>query len=149
VSSYVWALWWVAHQVAHPGNPWFTHAMAAHAGVQLGFSTTMPLAALILAPVTLAFGPSAPFSLLTNVTPGLLCYTAYRAARLWVPSLSGLAAGAFSGLSAMLTFQDWIHLSIALGASSLPVTLEAAVRLRRRPGWRQAVSALCSSPGAA
>src|SRR5579875_1918250 len=24
VSSYVWDLWWVAHQLQHPGNPFFT-----------------------------------------------------------------------------------------------------------------------------
>ncbi len=141
VSSYVWALWWTAHQVAHLGNPWFTGHMAAPVGVQLGFDTTMPLPGLILTPVTLAFGPAASFSLLTLVTPGLLCYTAYRAARLWLPSRTGaIAAGAFFGLSSMLAFQDWVHLNIALGAVSLPVTLEAAVRLRRRPGRRQAVT---------
>ena len=140
VSSYVWALWWVARQVTHLGNPWFTGYMAAPVGVQLGFDTTMPLPGLILTPVTLAFGPAASFSLLTIVTPGLLCYAAYRVARLWLPSLTGaVAAGAFFGLSSMLAFQDWTHLNIALGAVSLPVTLEAAVRLRRRPGWRQAV----------
>lgn len=141
VSSYVWALWWVAHQVAHAGNPWFTHYLAAPVGVQLGFNTMMPLPGLIMTPVTLAFGPSASFTLLTIVTPGLLCYAAYRAARLWLPTLTGaLAAGAFFGLSSMLAFQDWTHLNIALGAVSLPLTLEAAVRLRRQPGWPQAVA---------
>ncbi|MGE5135195.1 MAG: hypothetical protein ACM32E_20070 [Gemmatimonadota bacterium] len=140
VSSYVWALWWVAHQVSHLGNPWFTGSMAAPVGVQLGFDTTMPLPGLILTPVTLAFGPVASFSLLTVITPGLLCYSAYRAARLWLPSRTGaIAAGGFFGLSSMLAFQDWTHLNIALGAVSLPATLEAAVRLRRRPGWRQAL----------
>lgn len=140
VSSYVWALWWTAHQVTHLANPWFTGHMAAPAGVQLGFDTTLPLPGLIMTPVTVAFGPSASFSLLTIVTPGLLCYAAYRAARLWLRTLTGaIAAGAFFGLSSMLAFQDWTHLNIALGAISLPVTLEAAVWLRRRPGTRQAL----------
>jgi hypothetical protein len=140
VSSYVWALWWVARQVTRFGNPWFTGYMAAPIGVQLGFDTAMPLPGLILTPVTLAFGPAVSFSLLTIITPGLLCYAAYRAARLWLSSRTGaLAAGAFYGLSSMLAFQDWTHLNIALGAVSLPATLEAAVRLRRQPGRRQAV----------
>ena len=39
----------------------------------------------------------------------------------------------------MLTWQDWYHLNIALGTLFLPMTLEAAVRLRRRPGRRQAI----------
>jgi hypothetical protein len=39
----------------------------------------------------------------------------------------------------MLAWQDWYHLNIALGTLFLPMTLEAAVRLRRRPGLRQGV----------
>jgi hypothetical protein len=139
VSGYVWDLWWTAHQIVHLGNPWFTDHMAAPVGIQLGFDTTMPLAGLIMAPVTLIFGPSATFSLLTIVLPGLLCYVMYRAARLWLAEPGAIAAGAFFGLSSMLAWQDWEHLNIALGTLFLPMTLEAAVRLRRRPGLRQGV----------
>ena len=31
-ASYVWGFWWVAHQVTHLGNPWFTSQMAAPVG---------------------------------------------------------------------------------------------------------------------
>jgi hypothetical protein len=139
VSGYVWDLWWVAHQIVHLGNPWFTNHMAAPVGIQLGFDTTMPLAGLIMAPVTLVFGPSAAFSVATIVLPGLLCYVMYRAARLWLAEPGAIAAGALFGLSSMLAWQDWQHLNIALGTLFLPMTLEAAVRLRRRPGLRQGV----------
>ncbi len=140
VSSYVWDLWWVARQVTHLANPWFTSHMAAPAGIQLGFDTTMPLAGLIMTPVTLAFGPSASLALLTAITPGLACYAMYRAARLWLRSQAGaIAAGAFFGLSTMLTFQNWYHLNISVGALFLPMALEASVRLRRCPGRRQGI----------
>ena len=140
VASYVWDLWWVPHQLVHLGNPWFTGNMAAPVGIQLGFDTTMPLAGLVMSPVTLAFGPSASFNLLTILMPGLLCYVMYRAARLWLRSQAGaIAAGAFFGLSSMLAEQDWTHLNIAAGTLFLPMTVEAAVRLRRRTGRRQAV----------
>ncbi len=139
-ASYVWGFWWVAHQVTHLGNPWFTSQMAAPVGVQLGFHTLIPLPGLLLTPVTLIFGPSASYNLLVLITPGLLCYAMYRAARLWLPSATGaIAAGAFFGLSAMLTQQDWYHVNIALGSVFLPAALEASVRLRRTPGLRQAV----------
>jgi hypothetical protein len=139
-ASYVWGFWWVAHQVTHLGNPWFTSQMAAPVGVQLGFHTLIPLPGLLLTPVTLIFGPSASYNLLVVITPGLLCYAMYRAARLWLPSATGaIAAGAFFGLSAMLTQQNWYHVNIALGAVFLPMALEASVRLRRTPGVRQAV----------
>jgi len=114
--------------------------MAAPVGIDLGFHTLMPLAGLLMTPVTLAFGPSASYNLMVIAVPGLLCYAMYRAARLWLPSQTGaIAAGAFFGLSAMLTEQDWYHLNIAAGALFLPMALEASVRLRRRPGTRQAI----------
>ncbi|HEY2553484.1 MAG TPA: hypothetical protein VGI64_23215 [Streptosporangiaceae bacterium] len=139
IDGYVWDLWWVAHQVVHLGNPWSTGLQAAPAGVQLGFDTSMPLAGLVLAPVTLLFGPSASFSLLTIAAPGLLCYVMYRAARLWLSAPGAIAAGALFGLSAMADWQVWFHLNIGLGTLFLPMTLEAAVRLRRSPGWRAAI----------
>ena len=138
-AGYVWDLWWTTHQITHLGNPWFTGNMAAPFGIQLGFDTTIPLAGLIMTPVTLAFGPSASFSLLTIVAPGLACYLMYRAARLWLAAPGAVAAGALFGLSSMLSWQDWQHLNIALGTLFLPATLEAAVRLRRAPGIRRGV----------
>ena len=139
-ASYVWDFWWVAHQVTHLGNPWFTPLMAAPVGVQLGFHTMMSLPGVLFTPVTLAFGPAFSYNLWTVILPGLLCYTTYRAARLWLRSATGAAGAAvFFGLSAMLTQQDWYHLNIALGAMFLPMALEASVRLRRTPGRRQAI----------
>jgi hypothetical protein len=140
VAAFVWDLWWVAHQVVHLANPWSTHAIAAPVGVQLGFSTTMPLLGVVFTPVTVAFGPSFTFNLLTILMPGLLCYAMYRCARLWLRSQTGaIAAGAFFGLSSMLAEQDWAHINIVAGTVFLPLTVEAAVRLRRRPGRRPAL----------
>jgi hypothetical protein len=139
-AAYVWGFWWVARQVSQFADPWHTNHMAAPAGVQLGYHTLMPLPGLLLTPVTLLFGPSASYNLLVIVVPGLLCYTMYRAARLWLPSPAGaIAAGAFFGLSAMLAQEDWYHVNIAAGAVFLPLALEASVRLRRASGVRPAV----------
>ena len=33
-SQYVWSLWWVARQVTHLGNPWYTSHLAAPVGVR-------------------------------------------------------------------------------------------------------------------
>ena len=97
VAIYVWDLWWVAHQVIHLHNPWFTTYLAAPAGLQLGYQTLVPLLGVVMTPVTLAFGPSASYNLLNIVLPGLACYAMYRAARLWLPTRVGaIAAGAFS-----------------------------------------------------
>ncbi len=131
VASFVWGFWWVAHQVTHLGNPFFTKFMAAPVGIQLGFSTLMPLAGLVMMPVTLLWGPSAAFTSLTLITPGLLCYAMYRAARLWLNQPGSIAAGAIYGLSSMVLWQVWYHINIAVGLIFLPLTIEAAVRLRR------------------
>jgi hypothetical protein len=38
----------------------------------------------------------------------------------------------------MMTWNAWYEIQLALGGIFLPLSLEAAVRLTRRPGWRQA-----------
>ena len=134
-ASYVWSLGWVAHQVTHLANPWFTSSLAAPVGLQLGYDTLMPLLGLVMLPITLLAGPAVSYNLLVVLLPGVLCYVMYRAARLWITSEVGaVASGALFGLSTMVAFQDWFHLNIAAGTVFLPLALEAAVRLRRRPG---------------
>src|SRR6266700_2903543 len=118
----------LARQAARLASPWFTSHMAAPVGVPLGFHALMPLPGLLLSPVTLLLGPSAAYNLMVLLVPGLLCYAMYRAARLWLPPGAGaVAAGAFFGLSAMLTEQAWYHLNIAAGAVFLPLVAEASV----------------------
>ena len=139
-GAYVWDFWWIAHQLTHFGNPWSTRGIAAPVGTQLGLHALMPLPGVLFAPVTMIFGPSASYNFLSIIMPGLLCYAAYRVARLWLPSQAGaIAAGAFFGLSSMLVWRSWYHLNLAAGELFIPIALEAAVRLTRRPGWRQAV----------
>src|SRR5690349_14425502 len=138
-AAYVWGFWWVAHQLTHLGNPWATGYLAAPVGTQLAYHTLMPLPGVLMTPVTLTFGPSVSYNLLSIACPGLLCYAMYRAARLWLPTgLGAIAAGAFFGLSSNLTWRSWYQLNLALGALFLPLTLAAAIRLRRAPGRRQA-----------
>lgn len=133
-GSYVWGLWWMAQSVLHLHDPWVTSDIAAPAGTVLGLHALIPLAGVVMLPVTEAFGPSASYTLLSITLPGLTGYAMYRVARLWLPSRIGaLAAGTFFGLSSLLSYQAWVHLNLAAGALFLPLTLEAAVRLRRRP----------------
>jgi hypothetical protein len=139
-GSYVWGFWWLAHQVTHLGDPWFTRSIAAPAGTELGYHALMPLEGLVLAPVTVAFGPAVSYNVLSALLPGLCCYAMYRAARLWLRTQAGaVAAGGLFGLSSMVTWLAWYQLNLAAGVLFLPLALEAAVRLRRRPGLRQAV----------
>jgi hypothetical protein len=130
-TGFVWDYWWVAHQVAHLGNPFTSCYMAAPACIQLGYSTLMPLASIVMTPVTLIFGPSASFTVVSLITPGLLCYAMFRMARLWLNVPGSIAAGALYGLSSMMLWQVWYHINITLGLIFIPLTIEAAIRLRR------------------
>jgi hypothetical protein len=129
---YVWDFWWMAHAVEHLSNPWFTRAIVAPFGVQLGYHALMPLEGVAMIPVTVLFGPSASYNLLSILMPGLMCYATYRVARLWLPTQTGAVfAGAFFGLSSVMAWHAWYQLNLAAGAVFLPLALEAAVRLRR------------------
>lgn len=139
-AQYIWDLWWVTHQLIHFGNPWFTTHMAAPVGTSLAFDTLMPLLGVLMAPVTLAFGPAVSYNLLAIALPGLACYAMYRVARLWLPGRAGaVAAGAFFGLSSMLTYQNWWHIGVSAGTVFMLLALEAAVRLRRDASVRHGV----------
>ena len=134
---YVWDFWWMAHAVEHLSNPWFTRSIVAPAGVQLGYHALMPLEGVLMLPVTLLLGPSASYNLLSILMPGLMCYAAYRVARLWLSTPTGAVfAGAFFGLSSIMAWHAWYQLNLAAGAVFLPLALEAAVRLRRSEGGR-------------
>ncbi len=137
---YVWDFWWIAHQIEHLGNPWYTRLITAPVGAQLGYHALMPLEGVVMFPVTAAFGPSASYNLLTVLMPGLTGYAMYRAARLWLPGQLGpIAAGAFLGLSSEIAWHAWFQLNISAGVLFLPVALEAVIRLRRSPRWPQAL----------
>jgi len=147
-GSYVWGFWWIARQVEHFGNPWFTRYIDAPAGAQLGLHALMPLPGVLMMPVTVAFGRVPPTTCWPSACPGLMCYAMYRVGQA-VAALAGRRdrGGAFFGLSSMLTWRSWYHLNLAAGVLFLPLVLEAAVRLTRRPGWRRAVVLGWSSPG--
>ncbi|HET9897287.1 MAG TPA: hypothetical protein VFQ44_20335 [Streptosporangiaceae bacterium] len=140
-ACYVWDFWWMAHSVEHFNFPWSTTYLAAPGGTQFGLHALMPLLGVVMMPVTVLFGPSASFNLVSIALPGLLAYAMYRVARLWLQSqIAAIAAGAFFGFSAIVDLWAWIHLNLAAGALFVPLALEAAVRMRRRPGPRQAVT---------
>ena len=126
----VWDFRWMARSVLHLSNPWFTHYLAAPVGAPLAFHTLMPLPGLLMTPVTIVYGPSFSYNLLSAAAPGLICYAMYRAARLWLPSQTGaIAAGAFFGLSTMMTWNAWMRYNSRSARSS------CRWRWRPRYGW--------------
>jgi hypothetical protein len=139
-GSYTWGMWWIAHQLEHLASPFTTHQLFAPVGAQLAYHALMPLVGLLMTPLTLTAGPTFSVNLLSVLLPGLLSYAMYRAARLWLAPAGAFASGLFFGLSSMVAWRASFHLNVAAGILFLPITLEAAVRLRRNPSARGAAT---------
>lgn len=67
VAQEVSFLAWPAHALAQGHNPFFTDYLNYPRGVNLMQNTSMPLLAVVFAPVTLLIGPAATFNLLVRL----------------------------------------------------------------------------------
>ena len=76
-AIFIWALRWWPHAIAHGINPFVTRSLWWPTGVDLARSTMIPTAAILLAPVTLLFGPIFSYNVLAISSPALAAFTAY------------------------------------------------------------------------
>jgi hypothetical protein len=92
-SQFMWFFAWWPHALLHGLNPFVTHAIFYPDGFNLTWSTAMPGPSVVLAPITLAFGPAVTWNVIQLCSPALSAWTAYLLCRhvtrrLW-PSLIG------------------------------------------------------------
>lgn len=80
----VWLLGLTQHALAHGSVPWTTTLIDAPSGVNLMWSPLMPLASLLLWPVTATAGPVVAYNVLATLTPVLSAVAAYIALRYFV-----------------------------------------------------------------
>ncbi len=114
-SFYMWSFVWWPHAIAHGINPFFTHVVWAPTGFNLAWATSVPGAALVLWPITRAFGPVVSYNVIMILAPALAGWTAYLlcrhvTGRFW-PSLIG---GYLFGFSSYELAQMTVHLDLAL-----------------------------------
>jgi len=114
----LWSLGWWPHAVAHGILVPYTHAVFAPDGTNLAWTTSVPTAGFLMAPVTRAFGVFAAFNALALLAPVSAAWTMYllvhRVTRRWWPSL---AAGLLFALSPLETSEVAIgHLNLSLTA---------------------------------
>jgi len=76
-SAFMWLLAWWPHALLHGLNPFVTHAMFVPDGFNLTWSTGMPGPSLLLAPITLAFGPAVTWNIIQLASPALSAWTAF------------------------------------------------------------------------
>lgn len=99
-SLLIWMLAWWPHALTHGLNPLLTHAIFYPEGYNLAWATSMPLPAVLLAPITLTAGPVLSYNLLSLLCPALSAWTAYLLAReLTGRTVPSLVAGYLFGFS--------------------------------------------------
>ena len=98
---FVWFLAWWPHAVGHGLNPFHTALVWAPEGLNLAWTTSIPTGALLLAPVTLVFGPVVAFNVAALLAPALAAWTTYLLCRhITAASLPAVLGGYFFGFSA-------------------------------------------------
>jgi hypothetical protein len=92
-SQFMWFLAWWPHALLHGLNPFVTHVMFVPDGFNLTWATSMPGPSLLLAPITLAFGPAVTWNVIQLASPALSAWTAFllcrHVTRRTAPSLVG------------------------------------------------------------
>ena len=114
-TIFMWGLAWWPHALLHGLNPFYTNALFAPDRVALGGVVTVPLAALVTAPVTLLFGPIVSYNLLMLASPVLAAFFAFLLCRYITRSLAAsLVGGYLFGFSAYMLGQLLGHLHVVL-----------------------------------
>ena len=99
-SIFIWSLRWWPYAIAHHLNPLYTRLDWAPGGMNLAWTTTPPVPSLLLAPITLWFGPVAAYNVMTLLGPAVSAWAAYllcrRLTHALLPSVVGGLAFGFS-----------------------------------------------------
>ncbi len=99
-NFYVWSLRWWPYALSHGLNPLYSRQVGAPAGFDLSWTTTTPALALVMAPVTAAFGPITALNLTLLLSAPASAWVAFLVARRLTGRFwASLAAGAVYGFS--------------------------------------------------
>ena len=99
-SAFMWFLAWWPHALLHGLNPFVTHAIFYPEGFNLTWAAAMPGPAIVLAPVTLLFGPATTWNVIELAAPALSAWTMFLLCRhLTGRAMPALIAGYLYGFS--------------------------------------------------
>lgn len=109
----VWHIGWVPYAISHHLNPFQTDFLNYPGGVNLAWNTDIPLAGLVMWPVTAVFGPTFSYNAFMAAGFVLSTLTAFLAIRRLVSSNLGSAVGAFLyGFSPYIVAQAGGHTNL-------------------------------------
>ena len=145
--GFIWFLAWLPHALEHGQSPLFSHVLMTPAGANLMNSTPIPLAALLLWPLTALAGAVASYDLLATLALGLSAWTAQLAlARLTHRRAIAWVGGAIYGFGGYMDGQATAHVNLLIAVfPPLAAILIDDIRLRRRPLRSGALLGLCAA----
>ena len=129
-SIFMWTLQWWPHAVLHGMNPFLTSALFVPNRVDVGASAgAVPGAALVVAPITLLFGPLVSYNLLVLASPVLAGFFAFLLCRYVSGSFAAaLIGGYLFGFSPYMLGQMLGHLHLIL-IFPIPAAVHLTLRL--------------------
>jgi hypothetical protein len=97
-TFFVWCLAWWPYAISHHLNPLISKFIFAPTGLNLTWTPSVPLMALIAWPLTATLGPTAAYNVLCLACPALAAWTAFLLCRhltggFWPPLLAGWIFG--------------------------------------------------------
>jgi len=130
-NFYVWSWRWWPYAISHGLNPLYSRQIGAPAGFDLAWTTTAPAVAVIMAPVTAAFGPITSANLTLVLAAPVSAWVAFLAARRLTGRFwAALIAGAVYG------FSPYEIGHIASGQANLAVIMLLPLTLYLALLWR-------------
>lgn len=129
---YMWSFEWTPHAVSNGLDPFHTDLVYAPGGADLRWATTMPGPAVVLWPVTAAFGALASVNVAMLLGPALTAWAGYlvcrRVTKAFWPSVAG---GWFAGFGSYMVAQMFGHVNLVL---LFPAVLGVYLTVRRTEG---------------
>jgi hypothetical protein len=135
---YMWSFEWTPYAIAHGLSPFHTDLVYAPGGADLRWVTTMPGPALVLWPITEAFGSLASVNVAMLLGPATAAWAGFlvcrRVTEAFWPSLAG---GYLTGFSSYMAGQMFGHVNLVL---IVPAFLGVYLVVRRVQGSLGAVA---------
>lgn len=132
---FIWYLGWTPRQLAALRSPFFTSDLVYPAGANLMWNTSVIAPAVLLWPVTAAFGPVVSYNVMATAAVALSAWCAFLAMRRFVPNdVLAAAAGLLYGFGPYMVAQSLRHPHVTLAVFpplALLMLHEILVRQRR------------------
>lgn len=117
VQTFLWGLRWWPHALEHGLNPLVTRLVWPPGGVDVLWTTTVPLLSILMAPITLTLGVAASWNILCILAPALSAWTTWLLCRqLGAQRQPAALGGALFGFSSFEIAQGTAHLQLSMSA---------------------------------